>query len=115
MNRILPNVIDVQQVVFRIANATIRKTLLPDLGIRAKFLFGAVREPTLDEDELDSLFQIRLWDKENVNVIGHNYKLMQQTCGAAIMAKGVDEPLGLTAFPQRLKRRSSFSASYRAS
>jgi hypothetical protein len=113
MNRILPNVIDVQQIVFRIANAMIRKTLLPDLDIRAKFLLGAVREPTLDE--LDSLFQTRLWGKENVNVIGHNYKLMQQICGAAIMANSVDELLGLTAFPQRLKRRSSFSASYGAS
>jgi hypothetical protein len=116
VNRILPNVIDVQQIVFRIANAMIRGSLLPDLHIRAKFFPGPVREPSLDE--LDSLFQTRLWGKENVNVIGHNYKLMLQICGAAIVAKAVDELLGLTAFPQRLKSRSSFfffSASYGAS
>ena len=79
---------------------------MPDLHIRAKFFPGTVREPSLDE--LDSLFQTRLWGKENVNVIGHNYKLMLQICGAAIVAKAVDELLGLTAFPQRLKSRSSF-------
>ena len=59
-------------------------------------------------DELDGFFQTRLWGKENVNVIGHNYKLMRQICGAVIVAKAVDELLGLTAFPQRLKSRSSF-------
>ena len=84
----------------------IRETLLPDLQIRAKFFPGAEREPTLDE--LDGFFQTRLWGKENVNVIGHNYKLMRQICGAVIVAKAFDELLGLTALPQRLKSRSSF-------
>src|SRR6266849_1170336 len=87
-NRILTNIRNVPQVVSYIANAMIRKTLLPNFHIRSQLLLRPIREPALDE--LDSLLQTRFRRDQNMDVIRHDDKFMQKICRTSVMIERVN-------------------------
>ena len=66
----------------------IGKPLLPDLHVRAQLFLGAIRKSTLNE--LDCFFQTRLRRKQNVNMVGHDNKLMQQIRRPAIVKNRIN-------------------------
>jgi len=77
-DRILPNVRVVVFVIVRVANAVIHETCLPYFESKMNFPFPAIGETALDE--LECLFQrdFRCRCQQQMEVIGHDHKFIQQ-------------------------------------
>ena len=77
-DRIIPNVSAVMLVVLCVTNAVIHETGLPYFKSKMYFPLRAIRETTFDQ--LQCLFQrdFRCRGQQQMEVIGHDYKFMQQ-------------------------------------
>src|SRR5579864_3349141 len=91
-HRILPNVNRMNSIIARVADAMIRKPLLPNLHVRAQLLLRSVRKCTLNE--LHRLLQASQRRDDRMQMVRHDHELMQQIGGAAVMIDGVDQEIG---------------------
>src|SRR5882724_697935 len=76
LNRIQVDVLPKLAVLLPVPNAPIIEAGLPNLATVAQLFPGAIREPTLDELHC-SLDRVG-WSKEQMNMVWHDHKLMQQ-------------------------------------
>src|SRR5690348_2989183 len=78
-------------IITPVADAMIRKPLLPHLQVRIQFLLRTIRKSAFDE--LHSLLETRKWSDNRMQMVGHDYELVQQIRGAAVMIDGIDQEI----------------------
>src|SRR5579863_1487626 len=83
------DVLDMLCIVLGVADPMIRKTALPDFGIRPQFLFRSKRRAALDE--LNSPFQRNEWRDQQMKMIGHEDEFVKEIRIAAICQQGFEE------------------------
>src|SRR2546423_5460359 len=86
---IVTDIEDVLRIASRISDSVIGEPFLPDFQIRANFFFRAERKSAFDE--LNGSLQTCFWSHENVDVIRHDYKFVEQICGSTVVVESVDK------------------------
>ena len=92
-------------VILSVANTMIHETRLPYFKRKLKFPFGAIGETTLNE--LQSLLQwnIRSRSYQQMEMIGHDHKFMQQKSPlSTVLRKHIEQKLS---HPIRLQKRAA--------
>ncbi len=76
-------------VILRIPNTMVGKAATPYLRVRSKLRFYTVRESALDE--LNRPFQRAGWRNEQMKMIGHQDKFVQQIGLAPIVKQNLEK------------------------
>src|SRR5271154_506729 len=103
LNRIARNICQMDSVILIIPNPMIRKPCNPNLTLPAKFSFGSKRESALQT--LHRQFETHYWSDQNMEVIGHYDKAMQQIPLRPIVVQRLEKQL---CPPLRPKKWSAF-------